>query len=441
MAFQQMIVSKPLADDSPAGHDCRALACSVGIMAHNEAANIATAIETILHQHLTVGHVAEVIVVASGCRDQTVPIVADIARHDARVRLIVQERREGKAAAINLFLGAARSPLLLMVSADVLVKDGTIDALLRHFGDPTVGMVGGRPIPVNDEGTFLGHTVHLLWRLHDRVARDAPKLGEVVAFRNVVPSIPLDTPVDEISIQAVITQLGYRLVYEPRAIVYNRGPATMRDFLRQRRRIYAGHLRIRQQQGYAASTMSAGRIGRALLALEPFTSPRAACWTLGAVGLEALARGLGHYDYRRHRPHHVWEMVASTKPPLAPATQSRQSVLVFRILAVTPPELALSTQALALLTQQITQHLRRALGGDPACAEALVAVQRSGTIIALVPVDREEAERTAQQLIQAIETTPLRVGGHREGVAVKLACGIVAFSQTQALALALPAAV
>ena len=433
--------SKLMADDRPTGLASPSLACSVGIMAYNEAANVATAIQTILHQHLTVGHVAELIVVASGCTDATVPLVAALARDEARVRLLVQERRDGKASAINLFLGAARAPLLLLVGADVLVKEGTIAALLRHFEDPRVGMVGGQPLPVNDAGTFLGHTVHLLWRVHDRVAREAPKLGEVVAFRNVVPRIPLDTAVDELSLQALITQLGYRLVYEPRAIVYNRGPATVRDFLRQRRRIYAGHLRIRQQQGYAASTMSAARVGRALLALEPFTSPRAACWTLGAVGLEALARGLGHYDYRRHRPHHVWEMVASTKPPIVPATQSRQSVLVFRILAVTPPELALSTQALALLTQQITQHLRRALGGDPACAEALVAVQRSGTIIALVPVDREEAERTAQQLIQAIETTPLRVGGHREGVAVKLACGIVAFSQTQALALAVPAAV
>src|SRR5207253_2073661 len=71
------------------------LACSVGIMAYNEAANIANAIETILHQHLTVGHVAELIVVASGCTDGTVSIVAAIARDDARVRLIVQERREG----------------------------------------------------------------------------------------------------------------------------------------------------------------------------------------------------------------------------------------------------------------------------------------------------------------------------------------------------------
>jgi hypothetical protein len=277
--------------------------------------------------------------------------------------------------------------------------------------------------------------------LHDRLAREAPKLGEVVAFRNVVPSIPLDTAVDEISIQALITQLGYRLVYEPRAIVYNRGPASVRDFLRQRRRIYAGHLRIRRQQGYAASTMSAARVGRTLLALHPFSSPRAACWTLGAVGLEALARGLGHYDYRRHRPHHVWEMVASTKPRIAAATQSWQSVLAFRIIEVRPTELELSTNAVALVTQQITHHMRRALGGDPACGEALVAIQPSGTIIALLPVDREAAEQTAQQLIQAVEATPLRVGGQRDAVAVKLACGIIAFSQTQALALAMPAAV
>jgi hypothetical protein len=145
---------------------------------------------------------------------------------------------------------------------------------------------------------------------------------------------------------------------------------------------------------------------------------------------------LGHYDYRRKRPHHVWEMVATTKPRIAAAAQSWQSVLAFRIVEVMPPELELDAHAVALVTQQITQQMRHALGCD-----AIVAVQRSGTIIALLPTERDEAERTAQQLIRAIEATPLRMGGHRDGVAVKLACGIVAFSQTQALALAVPAAV
>jgi cellulose synthase/poly-beta-1,6-N-acetylglucosamine synthase-like glycosyltransferase len=242
-----------------------ALSCSVGIMAYNEEANIAAAIETILGQRLTVGSITELIVVASGCEDRTAEIVRDIAGRDPRVRLIEQARREGKAAAINLFIEAARSPIALMVSADVLLEDGTMDALLRHFQDPEVGMVGGHPTPVNAETTFLGHAVHLQWRLHDRLARESPKLGEIVAFRNVVPGIPLDTAVDEISIQALVTQLGYRLVYEPQAVVYNRGPTTVPDFLRQRRRIYAGHLSVRERQGYEASTMSVWRVAKALL--------------------------------------------------------------------------------------------------------------------------------------------------------------------------------
>lgn len=272
---------------------------SVGIMAYNEGANIARAIESVLAQPLTNATIHEVIVVASGCTDDTVAIVSEIAQGDGRIRLITQERREGKASAINLFLAAARSEILIMVSADVIIKPGSFDALLLPLQDPTVGMVGAHPIPVNDQSTFLGFAVHLLWRLHDRVARESPKLGEVVAFRNVVPSIPSDTPVDEISIQALIAQLKFRLVYEPRAIVYNRGPSTISDYLRQRRRINSGHLRIRQQQRYAASTMSVLRVVRALLAERPFATIRTAGWTLGTVGLEVLARCLGTYDHLR----------------------------------------------------------------------------------------------------------------------------------------------
>ena len=79
-------------------------------MAYNEEANIADAIGAILGQELTAGHIAELIVVASGCEDRTVPIVSDIVSA-IRVRLIEQESREGKASAINLFIGAATSPV------------------------------------------------------------------------------------------------------------------------------------------------------------------------------------------------------------------------------------------------------------------------------------------------------------------------------------------
>jgi poly-beta-1,6-N-acetyl-D-glucosamine synthase len=401
--------------------------CSVGIMAYNEEANIADAIRTILGPSVGSGFITELIVVASGCEDGTTAIVAEISRDDPRVRLIEQERREGKASAINLFISAAKSSVLLMVSADVLMKDDTIDALLHHFDDPTVGMVGGRPTPVNSETTFLGHAVHLQWRLHDRIARESPKLGEVVAFRNVIPGIPLDTAVDEISIQSLITQLGYKLVYEPRAVVYNRGPTTVGDFVRQRRRIYAGHLLIRAQQGYSASTMSAWRVGRAFVASGSFATPRAALWSLGTAGLEAVARGLGHYDYTRRRPHQVWEVSATTKRHIAEGANARtqQSVLVFHIVNFHHHRLELGIHASRQLTRRMTDHIRRALGSD-----AKIWVQRSGTIVVLLPGDWDAAERTARQLVSRFDGTPISLNGHQTRVDVTLACAIIAFPQT-----------
>jgi hypothetical protein len=394
-------------------------------MAYNEEANIAHALDSILRQELTASRIAEVIVVASGCSDRTCAIVAGIAAREPRVRLIEQERREGKASAINRFIGAARCPVLAMVSADVVVEDGAFDALLRHFEDPAVGMVGGHPTPVNGHGTFLGHAVHLQWRLHDQIARATPKLGEVVAFRNVVPSIPIDTAVDELSIQALITQLGFRLVYEPRAVVYNRGPATVGDFLRQRRRIYAGHLRIREQQAYSAPTMSPWRAARALLEPESFATPRAALWTAGTVGLEATARALGRYDIARgRRSPYAWDMCDTTKQHIEDAadTQRQYNVVVFHIVNYHRLETDVGPNASRQLARRVADRIQQALG-----TAATVSMQRAGTIVALLPGDRLAAERAASALLQLFEAAPAAFNGRGTTTPVTLACGIIAF--------------
>src|SRR5260370_1850084 len=138
-------------------HGDEYVGCSVGIMAHNEEANIGRSIHAALEQQSPVVRIEEVIVVASGCTDRTVPIVAAIALQEPRVHLCVQEKREGKASAINLFLKQARSPIVVLLGADVLPEEAALDYLFAPFQDPTIGMVGGRPVPVNDPATFLGY--------------------------------------------------------------------------------------------------------------------------------------------------------------------------------------------------------------------------------------------------------------------------------------------
>jgi cellulose synthase/poly-beta-1,6-N-acetylglucosamine synthase-like glycosyltransferase len=284
-------------------------------MAHNEEANIAHTLRAVLAQRSPAVDIQEIIVVASGCTDRTVAIVETLAREEPRLRLCLQAKREGKASAINLFFQQARGQILILLGADVIPAEQAFEHLCAPFQHAAIGMVGGRPVPVNDPDTFMGHAVHLLWYLHDRIARQSPKLGEIVALRPIISAIPSTSAVDEISIQALITQSGYQLVYQPACLVYNKGPLTVRDFLKQRRRIYAGHLNILRQHHYAASTMSLLPILRQLYAARCsiLRSPRRVCWTLGAIALEICARLLGYYDHWRRREHFIWPMVVSTK--------------------------------------------------------------------------------------------------------------------------------
>lgn len=286
---------------------------SLGIMAYNEAATIGRLLGAVLGQDMVSGRLDQIIVVASGCTDRTADIVRGFAARDSRIRLLTQQKREGKASAINLFLQHATGEVVILSSGDVVPEGGALEALIGPFADPVIGMTGGRPVPVNSRRTFIGHAVHLLWDMHHLIALQNPKLGEVVAFRRLFQSISPDTAVDEASIEALVQQNGLQLRYVPEAIVRNKGPETVRDFLKQRRRIAAGHCCLSRTRGYAVSTRSPIRIAWVLLAI-PHRGLRDCLWTAGTVLLEVTGRLLGYYDYYiRKRNHSIWDIAESTK--------------------------------------------------------------------------------------------------------------------------------
>ena len=287
--------------------------CSLGIMAHNEEVNIGRLLERVRESRLGQVEVSEIVVVASGCTDGTEEAVRRAMAADPRVRLVSQPAREGKASAMNLFLDQARCDILVLSSADLLPAEDTLERLVAPFVDLEMGMTASRPVPVNDPATFLGFAAHLLWHLHHLInAEGGFKAGEMIAFRKVFTRIPPYTAVDEASVEPLVRGQGYAVRYVPEAIVYNKGPETVDDFLRQRRRIYAGHLEMQDRLGYSVSTMSGGRIAGLLLRHMDWR-PKQLFWTLRVVTLEMYGRYLGRQDYKTNRSHTVWEIAVTTK--------------------------------------------------------------------------------------------------------------------------------
>ncbi len=291
---------------------------SVVVPTHNDGANIGMLLARLLAEP-TVG---EVLVVASGCDDETIPVVLETAAaSDGKVSLYVETERTGKASAVNFGLGHVSLPVAVLVSGDVLPEPGAIGHLVAALELPGVGLAGGRPVPVNSTSSPIGHAVHLLWRMHHRLALHQPKLGEMLALRSeAIMTLPR-TSVDEACFQALFESAGWLSSYVPEAVVANRGPSNFTDFLKQRRQIHAGHLWLRHRQHYTVPSLKPDLLVREMWKdltadLERMT-PRRLAWTAGTVAIEGWARTLARVDYLRGKENHVWDMVASTKD-LAP---------------------------------------------------------------------------------------------------------------------------
>jgi len=287
--------------------------CSVGITAHNEEANIAQILEAMMTQRLYYVDITEIIVVASGCTDRTEDIVRRFVEKDARIQLFVQERREGKTSAINVFLSHATESICVLESGDTVPHEDAIENMVRMFADPAVGMTGAHKVPVNTPDHIVGFLSHLRLRLEHQLCLEIPRLGELIAFRKVFDAIPPDVAMDEAFVEALVVRRGLQVRYAPDAVVFNMGPETVSDFVKQRRRNHAGHLYLKKKYGYKVSSLNSTRVLN--LAFTEIMGAIRLVWTIFALAvIEAYSRILGWWDFRVKKDNHVvWDIAWTTK--------------------------------------------------------------------------------------------------------------------------------
>ncbi|PIU72055.1 hypothetical protein COS79_04635 [Candidatus Woesearchaeota archaeon CG06_land_8_20_14_3_00_33_13] len=284
---------------------------SIGVMAYNEEKNIGKLLNALLNQKLNQIKIKEIVVVSDGSTDKTDEIVRIFMKKSKIINLITGNERKGKALAINGFINIASSKVLVLESADTIPKKDCIEKLYLPLLNKNIGICSSHPIPINKKDSFMGFTVNLLWSLHHKISLKSPKFGELIAFKNIIKVIP-NTAVDEEYISMMIQKKGFLVKYVPDAVVFNKGPTTLKDFLRQRRRIYCGHLELKKKSHYEVPTINNFNIFKNLIS-ELDIKPKYLIWTFGAVMLEAYARLLGVVDFYSNKKHTIWKIAESTK--------------------------------------------------------------------------------------------------------------------------------
>jgi poly-beta-1,6-N-acetyl-D-glucosamine synthase len=289
---------------------------SVGVCAYNEEKNLGILLNKLLTDISKEIPIKEIIVVSDGSSDKTNIIIKSFQGRSKKIKAIIRKNRYGKVNAINEIIKKANSDIIIMESADNIPKDGAYKRLIEPFKDESIGIIGGRIVPINKGNGFMTFLGTFMYKLHHEIAVEDPKYGELIAFRNVINKVPLSA-VDEECIAMLVCNKGYRGVYCPEAIVYNKTPTNIGDFVKQRRRIYAGHLELKMKYKFHVPTVSNSTIFLQIFQDKPYLKKNIG-WIIPAVMLELYSRFLGAVDLLIFKKHHYkWDMACSTKNPQA----------------------------------------------------------------------------------------------------------------------------
>jgi cellulose synthase/poly-beta-1,6-N-acetylglucosamine synthase-like glycosyltransferase len=242
--------------------------------------------------------------------------VEQFQKLNSHIKLITEAERGGKARALNsIFSCASKSEMLILTNADAIPAPGSIMKLTKALDDEAVGAVSGRPVPINKSSKLSSLIARLIWELHHEVSvRESVKLsGELCVIRPfLVKRIPTNLATDEPYIEMLIRRQGYSIGYVPEAVVHIRCPESIGEIFKHRRRIWVGHLQIKQVEGFAVSTSDFCKILSTLV--KSFRLHVRELHALALlISIDLCSYLLARSDLSKGKVPFMWEMLKSTK--------------------------------------------------------------------------------------------------------------------------------
>src|SRR4051794_2437989 len=189
----------------------------------------------------------EVIAINDGSRDDTGAVLDRLVERLLRLRVVHLAVNRGKANAMNAGALLARHELLVCIDGDALLDPQALRWIARTFRRNGIGGIAGNP-RIRNRTSLLGRLqvgefssiVGLIRRAQTMYGRLFTVSGVLCAFRKrALEEAGWWSPhtiTEDIDVAWRVQLAGWRVVYEPRAIVWVLMPETLKGLWRQRLR-------------------------------------------------------------------------------------------------------------------------------------------------------------------------------------------------------------
>jgi cellulose synthase/poly-beta-1,6-N-acetylglucosamine synthase-like glycosyltransferase len=230
---------------------------SVVVAARNEANNLPSCLNSLVHQTYGRDHF-EVVIANDNSTDDTPHVCAEFANRYSNVRWVnVTEEKavRGKGNALAQAIDATKGDIILITDADCEVPGTWIEATVRRYA-PDVGLVGGMTLQMASkpfEGMQSLDWAYILGVASANVALGNPlgSIGNNLSFRKEAyqsvggyRGIKFSVTEDYTLVQSIVRTKKWRFLYpiDSEVLVMSKPCSTWKDLIRQKHRWGRGGL-------------------------------------------------------------------------------------------------------------------------------------------------------------------------------------------------------
>jgi biofilm PGA synthesis N-glycosyltransferase PgaC len=210
----------------------------------------------------------EILMVSDGSIDGTNRILSKFATFP-RVRAILNHQQRGKAAGLNDAINATTGEIVVFMDARQKIETGAVRLLLENFADPYVGCASGQLMLGDPDSGESVSGMGLYWKVEKTIREMESVSGSVVgatgAFyavrRSLLVQLPPETILDDVYIPLHVLRQQGRVVFDPRALIWDRPSLGMEREFAQKVRTLSGNYQLLKLAPWILSRANPVRFG------------------------------------------------------------------------------------------------------------------------------------------------------------------------------------